>query len=217
MLKLYDYLPSQNAWKVRQLLQHLDLQYETVEIMIFDGDGRRSAFAAKNPVGAVPVLELEDGRCLPESNAILTYLAEGTPYYPDDRWLRAQVARWMFFEQDYVQNGLASLRHWVLTGKDRRYGEAAVAGKRAASEKTLSILDKCLAGRDFLVECGYTIADMAMFGYVGFAHEAGIDLDSYPRLAAWVDRVRAQPGHLETYYAYSIDPSSVNDLPAYEN
>lgn len=217
MLKLYDYLPSQNAWKVRQLLLHLGLQYKTAEMMIFDGDGRRPAFATKNPVGAVPMLELEDGRCLPESNAILMYLAEDTPYYPGDPWLRAQVARWMFFEQDYVQNGLASLRHWVLTGKDQRYGEAAVAGKRAASEKTLSILDKCLADRDFLVECGYTIADIAMFGYVGFAHEAGIDLYAYPALVAWIGRVRTQPGHLQTYYPYSIDPSSVNDLPAYEN
>jgi glutathione S-transferase len=217
MLKLYDYLPSQNAWKVRQLLHHLGLEYETVQIMIFDGDGRRPDFATKNPTGAVPVLELEDGRCLPESNAILMYLAEGTPYYPDDPWLRAQVARWMFFEEDYVQNGLASLRHWMLTGKDKRYGEAAVAGKRKASEKTLSILEKHLAGREFLVECGYSIADIAMFGYVGFAHEAGIDPGAYPQLASWADRVRAQPGHLDTYHLYSIDPSSVNDIPAYED
>lgn len=214
MLKLYDYLPSQNAWKVRLLLNHLGLEYETVQVMIFDGDGRKPDFAAKNPVGAVPVLELEDGRTLPESNAILMFLAEGSPYYPDDPWLRAQVARWMFFEEDYVQNGLATLRHWVLTGKDKRHPEAAVAGKRAAGEKTLGILNKWLVGREFLVDCGYTIADMALFGYVGFAHEAGLDLDDYPGVAAWAARVRSRPGFLDIYHLYSIDPSSVNDLPA---
>lgn len=117
MLTLYDYLPSQNAWKVRLLMHHLGTEYRTVLVPIFDGAGRAAEFAAKNPVGAVPVLELEDGRCLPESNAILLYLAEGTAYLPDDAWLRAQVARWLFFEEDYVQNGLASLRHWTLTGK----------------------------------------------------------------------------------------------------
>ncbi|MGD8378635.1 MAG: glutathione S-transferase family protein [Gammaproteobacteria bacterium] len=217
MMKLYDYLPSQNAWKVRLMLNHLGIKYETVEVMIFDGDGRKPEFVAKNPVGAVPVLELEDGRSLPESNAILMYLAEGTDYLPDDPWLRAQVARWLFFEEDYVQNGLASLRHWKLTGKDKRYTPEAVAGKRLASEKTLRILDKWLTGRDFLVDCGYTIADMAMFGYVGFAHEAGINMGDYPNLSGWADRVRAQPGYLDTYFPYSIDPSSVNDLPAYQD
>lgn len=214
MLKLYDYLPSQNAWKVRLLMHHLNMDYERVEVKIFDGDGRNPDFAAKNPVGAVPMLELDDGRCLPESNAILMYLANGSPYYPDDSWIRAQVARWMFFEQDYVQTGIATLRHWMLTGKNKRYGEAAVAGKRTASEKTLSILNKWLKDRDFLVQGGYTIADMAMFGYVGFSHEAGLDIDAYPHVSTWIGRVRAQPRFLETYYLYSIDPSSVNDLPA---
>lgn len=217
MLKLYDYLPSQNSWKVRQLMHHLDIGYETVEVRIFDGDGRKPEFRARNLVGAVPVLELEDGRTLAESNAILMYLAEDTPYYPEDPWLRAQAARWMFFEEDYVQNGLASLRHWRMTGKDKRYGADAVAGKEAASRKTLAILNDWLSGRDFLVDCGYTIADIAMYGYVGFAHEAGIALDGYPNVDAWAARVRAQPGHLSRYFTYDIDPSSANDLPTYPN
>lgn len=217
MLKLYDYLPSQNAWKVRQLLHHLDVAYETVEVMIFDGDGRKPEFVAKNPVGAVPVLELEDGRHLPESNAILMYLAEGTPYLPYDPWLRAQVARWMFFEEDHVQNGLASLRHWRLTGKDKRYSETAITAKKANSEKTLGILNKWLAGRTFLVGNEYTIADMAMYAYVGHADEAGLPLDGWPNVAAWAARVQAQPGFLTEYHLYSMDPSSANDLPSYSN
>ena len=98
--------------------------------------------------------------------------------------MRAQVSRWMFFEQDYLQSGIASIRHWMLTGKDKHYGEAAVAVKRSASDKTLSILDKWLTGRNYFVESGYTIADMAISGYVGFAHEGGIDLNAYPHVAA---------------------------------
>src|SRR5690606_30491725 len=106
MLKLHDYLPSQNGYKVRLLLNHLGIEYEMVESPLFEGAGERAEFLARNPVGAVPVLEREDGSTLPESNAILMYLAEGTPYLPSDSWLRAQVARWMFFEEDYVQNGI---------------------------------------------------------------------------------------------------------------
>lgn len=213
MFTLYDYLPSQNAWKVRLLMQHLELEYRTVLVPIFDGAGRAAEFAAKNPVGAVPVLELEDGRCLPESNAILMYLAEGTAYLPADAWFRAQVARWLFFEEDYVQNGLASLRHWTLTGKLARRSADEIAGKREAGEKTLRILDRWLAGREFLVECGYSIADMAMYAYVGFADEAGLPLADYPHLAAWAGRVRSQPGFLDTVYPYSIDPSAEHELP----
>lgn len=118
-MKLYDYLPSQNAWKVRLLLNHLGIEYDTVPVSIFEGEGQQPEFLARNPVGAVPVLELDDGRTLAESNAILIYLAEGTPYLPEDSWERAQVARWMFFEEDYIQNGIASLRHWTMTGKIR--------------------------------------------------------------------------------------------------
>lgn len=213
MLKLHDYLPSQNAWKVRLLLNHLGIDYETVPVSIFEGEGKRPEFLAKNPVGAVPVLELEDGRTLPESNAILLYLAEGTPYLPADPWLRAQVARWMFFEEDYVQNGIASLRHLVMTGKDVKRSAEIMAGKRKNSLKTLGILDGWLSAQDFLVECGYTVADMAMFGYVGFAEQAGLPMDDYPAVMNWIARVRRQPGFLATMYPYSIDPESGNELP----
>src|ERR1700733_14419794 len=109
MITLYDYLPSQNAYKVRLLLSHLQRPYVTKHVSIFEGEGRQAWFLAKSPTGAVPVLELEDGRVLTESNAILAYLAEGTRYLPDDSWNRAQVLRWMFFEEDFIQNGLVSL------------------------------------------------------------------------------------------------------------
>jgi len=213
MMKLYDYLPSQNAYKVRLLLAHLAREHETVPVSIFEGEGQTPEFRDRNPAGAVPVLELEDGRTLPESNAILLYLAEGTPYLPTDPWLRAQVARWMFFEEDHVQNGVATLRHWVLTGKDARRSSEALAGKRDTALKTMKILDAWLETHEFLVDCGYTIADMAMYAYVGFADEAGLPMHEYPNVEKWIARVRAQPGFLPTVHPYSIDPNSVNELP----
>lgn len=211
-MKLYDYLPSQNAYKVRLLLHHLAMPYETVTVSIFEGEGRDDAFRAKNPVGAVPVLELDDGRTLPESNAILMYLAEGTPYLPDDAWQRAQVARWMFFEEDQVQNGIASLRHWVMTGKLARRSAEAIAGKRALGAKTLAILDGWLAEREFLVDT-YSIADMAMYAYVGFSDEADLPLEDYPHVVAWIARIRAQSGFLDVVHPYAIDPHSGKELP----
>jgi glutathione S-transferase len=147
MITLYDYLPSQNAYKVRLLLSHLQRPYVTKLVSIFEGEGRRAEFLAKNPTGAVPVLELEDGRVLTESNAILTYLAEGTRYLPGGAWDRAQVLRWMFLEEDLIQNGLASLRHWTMTGKLARRSGEAIAAKKEISLKTLAILDRWLTGK----------------------------------------------------------------------
>lgn len=212
MITLYDYLPSQNGYKVRLLLSHLDRPYRSVPILIFEGEGQGAEHLARNPTGAVPVLELEDGRVLPESNAILSYLAEGTPYLPADPWVRAQVHRWMYFEEDYIQNGLASLRFWTMTGKVARRSNELVASKRALSEKTLRLLDRWLIDRDFLVEGQYTIADMSVFAYVSRADEAGLPLLPYPAVAHWVARVRAQPGFLDTVYPYSIDPHSDSEL-----
>jgi glutathione S-transferase len=211
-MKLHDYLPSQNAYKVRLLLHHLGIGYETVPVSIFEGAGQTDAFRAKNPTGAVPVLELDDGRCLPESNAILMYLGEGTRYVPDDAWRRAQVLRWMFFEEDQVQNGIATLRHWTLTGKLARRSREAIEGKRALGLKTLAVLDAWLATREFLVDT-YTVADMSMYAYVGFSDEAGLPLENYPHVLAWIARIRAQPGFLAIVHAYAIDPFSGNELP----
>src|SRR6516164_8679165 len=159
MITLYDYLPSQNAYKVRLLLSHLRRPYRTKQVAIFDGEGQKKEFLAKSPTGAVPVLE--DGRVLTESNAILGYLAEGTAYLPTDTCERAQVSRWMYFEEDLIQNGLASLRYWTMTGKLARRSAEMIAAKQAVSRKTLQILDTWLATRAFLTDTSYTIADMS--------------------------------------------------------
>jgi glutathione S-transferase len=207
MITLYDYLPSQNAYKVRLLLNHLGRPYVTKIVQIFAGEGRNPSFLAKSPTGAVPVLELEDGRLLTESNAILFYLAQGTA------WSQAQVMRWMFFEEDFIQNGLASLRHWTMTHKLGRRSPEMIASKQALSHKTLDILERWLRGRSFLTDAGYTIADMSVFAYVSRAGEAGIELDALPAVSVWLERVRSQPNFLETVHPYSIDPQSSQELP----
>jgi glutathione S-transferase len=212
MLRLYDYLPSQNAWKVRLLLSHLGLEYERVPVSIFEGESHSEAYLEKNPAGAVPVLEVEPGRTIAESNAILCYLAEGTPYLPQDRFERAQVMQWLFFEQSYVEPQIGSLRYWTLTGKLAKRSEDAVAGKRASSLRALAALERHLARRTFLVGERYTIADMAVYAYAAHAEEAGLDLAPYPAFRAWISRIEAQPGFLRERFPYSIDPHASREL-----
>ncbi|MSP49739.1 MAG: glutathione S-transferase family protein [Alphaproteobacteria bacterium] len=212
MLRLHDYLPSQNAYKVRMLLGHLGLDYETVPVAIFRGESRTPAFLRMNPAGAVPVLETAPGRFIAESNAILCYLAEGTPYLPEDRFERAKVMQWLFFEQDYVQPSIATVRHWAMTGKLER-NAAQTPGRRAAGERVLDLLERHLAEHAFLAECCYSIADTAVFAYVHRAEEGGFDLSIRPSLRAWIDRVAAQSDPLPPVYPYSIDPYSHRSLP----
>lgn len=212
MLTLYDYLPSQNAWKVRLLLNHLDIPYRTEIVRIFEGEGQRPGFLAVNPTGAVPALRLPDGRTLAESNAILTYLAHGTPYLPSDPFGQAKVQQWMSFEQDHVAS-IATLRHWTLTGKLARRAPALVGRLRHVAQRALAILDRELAARPFIAGAAYTIADMSLFAYVHRAGEAGFALSGYPAVMGWIGRVRAQPGFLGTVHPYSIDPFSGGELP----
>jgi glutathione S-transferase len=211
MLTLFDYKPSQNAWKVRQLLSHLGRAHATVEVSIFEGQGQTPEYRAINPTGAVPGLQLDDGRVLSESLAILTYLAEGTPYLPADAYERAKVLQWLSFENDYLQNSIGSLRFWTLTGK-RRPPEL-VAAKTQVARRCLRILDDALAASFFLVGDRYTIADIACFAYTHLAEDAGLPLRDHPHVLAWLARVRAQPGHLARVYPYSVDPHSAGELP----
>lgn len=211
MITLYDYLPSQNAYKVRLLLSHLDRPYRTEIVSIFEGEGQTPEFLRLNPMGAVPVIQLEDGRAIAESNAILCFLAEGTAYLPDDPFERAKVMQWLFFERSYVSPSIANLRYFTLTGKiDRQQG---VEGRRALGVKTLGVMDRELAERPFLAGEAYTIADISNFAYSHLAGEAGFDLSAYPNVEAWIERVRSQPGFLAEMHPYSIDPYSVRDLP----
>jgi glutathione S-transferase len=212
MLTLYDYLPSQNAWKVRQLLQHLELPYRTQRVSIFEGEGHTSQYRAISPTGTVPAIVLADGRALAESNAILMYLADGTRYLPGDTYGRGRVWQWLSFEQERIESQIGALRHWTLTGKLPRRAPVLVEAKRGAGLKSLAILETELSARDFIAGDAYTIADIAVFAYGSLAAEAGFDLAPYPRFQAWIERVRSQPGHLAQMHPYSIDPYSVNEL-----
>jgi glutathione S-transferase len=212
MLTLYDYLPSQNAYKVRLLLGHLGRPYRTEIVSIFEGEGQRPGFLAVNPAGAVPAIRFEDGRVLAESNAILACIAHGTRYLPDDPFDNAKVHQWLNFEQYYVL-AIATLRHWTLTGKLARRPQALIEQHRSTSARALAILERELATRPFIAGDSYTIADMAVFAYTHRADEAGLRLSDYPNLLAWIERVRSQPGFDGTCHPYSIDPFSSGDLP----
>lgn len=213
MLTLYDYLPSENAWKVRLLLNHLGRAYRTESVSIFEGEGRTDAYLAISPTGTVPAIRLDDGRTLAESNAILAYLADGTPYLPSDPFERAKVQQWLHFEQERVESVIGSLRFWTLTGKLAQRPPALVELKRKGALHTLAILDRELSQHAFLANNRYSIADMSVFAYASHAEEAGIALGPYPHFRAWVSRVQAQPGFLANTHPYSEDPHSANELP----
>ena len=203
-MRLFDYPASCNCYKVRLLLAHLGLPYERVPVDIFDGDTLTDEYAAMNPNRTTPVLETGDGRYLPESNAILVYLAAGTPYLPDDPFELAEVVRWLVYEQTDVVPTMGGLRFRLLVGRLTPSDSAAVRRKEGALE-VLRILDDHLATRDFFVGGRYTIADMAVYGYSHLAHEAGIDLEPYASLRAWFERVERQPGYVEDVAPYGAN------------
>jgi glutathione S-transferase len=195
MYRLYDYLESGNGYKVRLLLRQLGVEVERIELDILKGETRTPAFLHKNPNGRIPVLELADGTCLAESNAILAYLAAGTPYWPEDRLTRAQVLQWMFFEQYSHEPYIAVLRFWTFAGRLEE-NAAAVPEKRERGYAALRVMEEHLANRSFFVAERYTIADVSLYAYTHVADEGGFDLSRFPAVRAWIDRVRGQPGHI---------------------
>ena len=195
MLRLYDYLESGNGYKLRLLLHQLGLPFERVELDILKGATRTPAFLARNPNGRIPTLELEDGTYLPESNAILWYLAEGTRILPEERLARAQVLSWMFFEQYSHEPNIATLRFWAHAGLLEQRA-ALVPGKREAGVATLGVMEGHLATRTFFVAERYTIADIALYAYTHVAEEGGFALAPYPAIRTWLARVAGQPGHI---------------------
>jgi glutathione S-transferase len=192
---------------VRLLLAQLGLQYERVPVDIFAGETLTDEYAAINPSRTTPVLETDDGRFLPESNAILLYLAHSTPYLPDDAFERAEVVRWLIFEQTDVVPTMGGLRFRLLVGRLQASDPEAVRRREGAGE-VLKLLDDHLATTDFLVGDRYTIADAAVYGYSHLAHEAGIDLEPYANLHAWFERVEQQPGYIE-----DVEPYGANAAP----
>jgi glutathione S-transferase len=200
-MRLYDYAASANCLKVRLVLAQLGRPYERVPVDIFAGETLTDEFGRMNPARTTPVLELDTGEFLVESNAILLFLAEGTPFLPDDPLVCADVYRWLFFEQADVVPSMGGLRFRLITGRIDP-DSASARYRRAAGDATLAVLDEVLATRDFLAGERYTVADIGVFAYVHVADEAGHDLARYPAVAAWLDRVRAQPGYVNDLEPY---------------
>jgi glutathione S-transferase len=193
MITLYDYLESGNAYKVRLLLHLLGLPFRRVELDILKRETRTPEFLAKNPNGRIPAIELEDGRVLFESNAILWYFAEGTAFAGRDAWERAQILQWMFFEQYSHEPNIATLRFWHLAKLLAQKTPAEIEAKQTWGDAALAIMDAHLGSRAFFVGERFTIADIALFAYTHVAGEGGFALSRTPAVQRWIARVEAQP------------------------
>jgi glutathione S-transferase len=196
MFRLYDFLPSGNGYKVRLLLTQLSISFERIEINILKGESRTPEFLSKNTNGRIPLLEVESGKFIAESNAILFYLSQNTNFFPHDYWEQAQVLQWLFFEQYSHEPFIATSRFWIsILGKNQEYQEA-IAQKRAPGYAALSVMEKHLSDRCFFIGERYTIADIALFAYTHVANEGGFDLTNFPAIQAWIERVQATPQHI---------------------
>ena len=193
---LYNSPVSGNCYKVRLLLAQLGLEYETVDVSVVDRSGRAELLGELNPGLRVPTLVLDDGRPLGESNAILWYFGDGTQYVPEDPYERAQTLQWMFFEQYSHEPNIAVARFWLAySGTPERYQEQ-LPDRMKGGYAALAAMEGHLAERSFLVGETYTIADISLYAYTHVAHEGSFELEPYPAIRAWLDRVAAQPGHV---------------------
>jgi glutathione S-transferase len=195
MYRLYDYLPSGNGYKVRLVLRQLGLEYELVELDIKSGATRTPAFLAKNPNGRIPLLEVPGQGYLPESHAIIWFLAESSKLVPDSAFDRARMWQWMCFEQYNLEPNIGTVRFWIGSlGKTlAELGEKLVE-KKKNGYAALDVLEEGLRGRDYLVGDRYSLADIALYAYTHVAQEGGFDLAPYPNIRGWCDRVASQPG-----------------------
>ena len=196
MIRLYDFLPSGNGYKVRLLLRQLSIPYGLIEMDITRGETRTPEFLAKNPNGRIPLVELDDGRFLAESGAILFYFAEGTRFLPGDRWNRAEVLQWMFFEQYSHEPYVAVARAWLhLFGLDEER-RRQLPQKQKLGYDALGVMERHLAAREYFVGDEPSIADIALYAYTHVAPEGGFDLAPFPAVRAWLARVAGEPGHI---------------------
>ena len=197
MITLYEQASSGNCYKVRLALAHLRRVYSRVEVSARDGSTRTSDFLAMNPIGKVPTLELDDGRFLAESDAILLHVAEDTALLPEDAYDRAKAYEWLFFEQ-YSHEPMIAVRRALFIYPERkalatpdRLAQLLEGGNRA-----LSIMELRLAAHDWLAGDAFSVADIALYGYTHTADEGGYDLAPYPGITAWLARIAAMPGHV---------------------
>jgi glutathione S-transferase len=193
---LYDSPVSGNCYKVRLLLAHLGIPYERHSLDVIDRSDRPELIGHLNPALRVPTLVFDDGRALAESNAIIWYLADGTPWIPEDAFERAQVLQWQFFEQYDHEPTIAVARFMLMvSGEPERYA-AELPIKQAGGYRALDAMERHLDGRAYLVGDSPTLADISLYGYTHVADEAGLDMSGYPAIGAWLDKIAALPGHV---------------------
>ncbi len=197
MIKVHGMSKSGNCHKVRMVLEVLKVPYVWNEVDMFGGATRTPAFLAMNPNGQVPVAEVEPGAFLPESNAILCYLADGSPLLPSDRLKRARVMQWLFFEQYSHEPYIAVARFLRSLHPDPESQRARADSRMEGGYRALDVMEKHLAHEPFFVGGHCTIADIALYAYTHVAHEGGFDLARYPSIRAWIARVEAQPGYVK--------------------
>jgi glutathione S-transferase len=194
---LYNSQVSGNCYKVRLLLAHLGIEYQRQELSVADRSNRADVLGGLNPALRVPTLVLDDGRSLAESGAIIWFFGEGTRFVPVDPYERAQVLQWMFFEQYDHEPAIAVVRFWVAySGRPREDFADRLDERVAAGYRALDALERQLDGRSWLVGDAMTLADIALYAYTHVAHEGGFELDRYPAIGAWLERVASEPGHV---------------------
>ena len=197
MLTLYDFLPSGNGYKVRLLLSQLGIPFRLVEKDILKGETRTPEFLAINPDGRIPTVQLDDGRILAQSNAITYYFAEGTRFFPTDRFERAEALQWMFFEQYSHEPYIAVVRSWLhlIPGGRQTYAER-IPDLTARGYQALDVMEKRLASHDWLAGDAFSVADIALYAYTHLAPQGDFDLTRYPGITRWLKRVASRPGHV---------------------
>jgi len=207
-MRLYDNPLSRNGYKVRLLASHLGLPLTVLATDLAAGESRRPEFLARNVAGRIPVLEMDDGTCLAESNAILLYLAEGTPLLPDGKLERTHVLRWMFFEQSAVLPTIGAARFLRLTKRDQQRPDA-FAHRQEAALDALAALERHFTAHQWAALERFTVADIALYAYASVAEAAGLDVAPFPAFAAWRKRVEALPGHVGPAWGFDPAPAFV--------
>jgi glutathione S-transferase len=210
---LYSMQSSGNSYKVRMLLARLDTPYRLVELDLFRGETRTPEYLAKNPDGRLPLLELQDGRLLAESNAILVYLAERTPFLPADPFTRAETLRWMFFEQHSHEPAIAAARFWlhlVRGGRELRTHDIDQWMERGY--QALALMEQHLSGSDYFAGGRETVADIALYAHTHLAREGDFDLSGFPAIGRWIERISAHPAHIAMNFppalvSYGLPPA----------
>lgn len=192
-MHLFDYLDSGNGYKARLLLAQLGLAYRWTELDLDAGETRKPPFLQRNPNGRIPTLELDDGTNLAESNAILWYLAEGTPFVPGDRLGRAQALQWMFFEQYSHEPYIAVARFILRYLPPDAPRRAEMPRLQERGNQALAVMEQHLRREPFFAAGQYSVADIALFAYTHCAGDYGFDMKRYPAINAWLDRVKSQP------------------------